>query len=143
MRDNGIDMPDPEFDGEGGVSISAQGGSGGPGPDDPEFHAAEEECQPIMQDARPDVDLDPEQQAEMQDQLVAVAECMRERGHDMPDPEVNGDGTVEMRVGGPGGPRGERPDEEFEQDLEECHEAAGVDPPSGGGGRTNDEEGEA
>lgn len=135
MRDNGVDMPDPEFDENGGVSMRAADPDTGEGPD-PEFEAADEACRPIMEDVLPDMEIDPKEQAEMQDQLVAVAECMRERGHDMPDPEVSTDGGVTMRVGGPDGGDG-RPDEEFEQDLSECHDEAGVEGPSGPGAGTS------
>jgi hypothetical protein len=130
MRDNGIDMPDPEFDGDGGGGIMINGGPDDEGPGE-ELEAAEEVCGPIIEDARPDMDLDPEEQAELQDQLVAVAECMRGRGHDMPDPEVSADGGVRMRAGGPG--EGGAPNEEFEQDIEECHEEAGMESPEGRG----------
>lgn len=140
MRDNGIDMPDPEFSGDGGVALGAPQGTAGP--DDAEFQAADEECQPILEEARPDIDIDPEEQAELQDQLVAVAECMRERGYDMPDPEVNADGGVQMRVGGPDGGGGP-PDEEFEQDLDECHDEAGIEGPEGPANSSSSDGGEA
>jgi hypothetical protein len=131
MRDNGIDMPDPEFNGEGGISLGV-GPDSGIDPESEEFQAAEEKCRPILDEARPDVQLSPEEQAEMQDELTAMAECMRARGHDMPDPQVADDGGVMIRseAGGAGGPGGGPPDEEFEQDMEECSEEAGM----GGGG---------
>jgi hypothetical protein len=43
MRDRGYDMPDPEFEGEGGVVF--RGGGPGLDADDPEQQAAAEECQ--------------------------------------------------------------------------------------------------
>lgn len=141
MRDNGIDMPDPEFNGEGGVSLG-MGPDGGIDPESEEYQAADEECGSILEEARPDVQLSPEEQAEMQDKLTAMAECMRARGHDMPDPQVADDGGVMIRSeapgagGGPGGP----PDEEFEQDMEECSEEAGMD---GGGLFSRSTDGEA
>jgi hypothetical protein len=144
MRDNGIDMPDPEFNGEGGVSLGL-GPDGGIDPESEEFKAAEEECQPILEEARPDVQLSPEEQAEMQDKLTAMAECMRARGHDMPDPQVADDGGVMIRseaeAAGPGGPGGGPPDEEFEQDMEECSEEAGMGD-RGGFSRSTDGEGD-
>jgi hypothetical protein len=138
MRDHGIDMQDPEFD---GGRVTMGGGPGqGPGPASDEYEAADEACRPLMEDARPEREpLDPEEQAERQDQLTAMAECMRDRGYDMPDPEVSADGGVIMR-GGPGGGgeggQGGRPDDEFAQDMEECQEEAGVDGPDGGPGLT-------
>ena len=44
MRDNGIDMPDPDFSG-GGVRIAIEGGPGGAnGPDSETFKAAQKAC---------------------------------------------------------------------------------------------------
>jgi hypothetical protein len=137
MRDHGVDMPDPEFSDDGGVRISAGPADGGEGgPDDEDFEAADEACQPIIDDAMPDMEIDPEQQAEMQDQLVEVAECMREKGYDMPDPEVDDKGRVTVRGGpgeGSGGPGAG--DEEFEQDMEDC----GGGPERIGGGDDDDD----
>jgi hypothetical protein len=144
MRDHGIDMPDPEFQEGGGVSIGFEPGSG-IDPESEEFKAAEEECQSILEEVRPDVQLSPEEQAEMQDRLVAMAECMRARGHDMPDPQVADDGGVRITRGPAGGgdeAAGEGPpDEEFEQDMEECSEEAGMDGGPGFNTRSSEDEG--
>jgi hypothetical protein len=133
MREHGVDMPDPEFEGEGGVLMQMPDGA-----NRDEVEAAEEECRPIMDEVAPEPEeIDPEQQAEMQDQLLEVAQCMREKGHDMPDPEVDENGRVTFGAGpGRGGEGGEGPDEEFEQDMEDCQEEAGMDMPRsrGGGG---------
>jgi hypothetical protein len=139
MRDNGIDMPDPEFDGNGGVSMGFDASSG-VDPESEEFKAADEECQPIIEEARPDIQLSPEEKAELQDRLVALAECMRARGHDMPDPEVADDGGVMISRGGPDSEQGGPPDEQFDQDMEECHEEAGIDGPGGGPRRNSNSE---
>ena len=45
------------------------------------------------------------QAADVQDQVLAFARCMREHGVDMPDPEVDAKGRVRMRVGGANTPR--------------------------------------
>jgi hypothetical protein len=52
MRDNGVDMPDPDFSG-GGVRIRAQGGGSrgagqGPNPDDPTFQKALKACRSLL-----------------------------------------------------------------------------------------------
>jgi len=142
MRDNGIDMPDPEFEEGGGVSIGIGSADGGIDPESEEFQAAEEECRPILEEARPDVQLSPEEQAEMQDRLVAMAECMRARGHDMPDPQVSEDGGVMIQNdAGPGTGDGP-PDEEFEKDMEECSEEAGMGGEGGVFSRSNEEDDE-
>jgi hypothetical protein len=132
MRDNGVDMPDPEFGDDGSVSIHAAPGQAGFAEESPDavFEAADEECSPIVEDARPEVDIDPEEQAEMQDRMIQVSQCMRDKGHDMPDPEFTDDGGVLMRGGAPG-EAGEGPDPEFEADLEACNEEAGIEGPGG------------
>jgi len=127
MRDHGIDMPDPEFSGEGGVQMSMPEGA-----DHDEVEAADEECHPIMEEAVPEGEaMDPEQQAEMQDQLLEVAQCMREQGYDMPDPEVDDSGRVTFGAGPGEGRRGAEPGEEFDQDMQDCQEQAGMDVPRG------------
>ena len=146
MRDNGVDMPDPQFDEDGGAQVGISPDSG-IDPESEDFQAAEEECRPIMEEVRPDMNLSPEEQAEMQDRLTAMAECMRERGHDMPDPQVDGDGGVRITRGGPGsgsggdGASGGPPDEEFEQDMEECSEDAGMGDGPGPSTRSSEDEG--
>ncbi len=42
MREHGIDMPDPEFSGDGGVTTKLE--KGRVDPEDPDFKAAQEEC---------------------------------------------------------------------------------------------------
>ncbi|HEX8803971.1 MAG TPA: hypothetical protein VF743_07250 [Acidimicrobiales bacterium] len=133
MRDHGIDMPDPEF-GDGGATVRMVGPAPGPdgGPSE-EFEAADEACHHIIEAVEPDIDLDPEEQAELQDRMVAFAECMRERGHDMPDPEVDGEGRVTMRAPRAMDSPGEGPDEDFERDAEACNDEAGMGEDGGPG----------
>ena len=144
MRDNGVDMPDPEISDE-GVRIRAGGPGDVGGPGDEEWDAANEECQPIMDEAMPELEIDPEEQAEMQDRLVEVAQCMRDRGYDMADPEVDENGRVTMSMGAPqdGGdvpPTG--PDDEQQQDMEECEDEAGMEGPGPVDGGSADDEGD-
>ena len=157
MRDHGVDMPDPEFDGDGGGGMVIQregpdGGTAGGGPDDEEFEAAQEACGEIMEEVRGEMpQLSPEEIAEMQDKLVAMAECMRGKGYDMPDPQVTGDGGVqiEMRGGGPdSGPAGEGDprNDQFQEDQEACNDEAGLENGPmgrrGGPGGGSDEDGD-
>jgi hypothetical protein len=131
---------------QGGPAGGEGGTTGGARPDSEEFEAADEECGEIMEEVRGDMpQLSPEEQAELQDKLVAMAQCMRDKGYDMPDPEVTGDGGVqiEMRGGGDGpqGAGGPRNDQ-MQQDQEECNEQAGMEggPLSGPGGSGDDPE---
>lgn len=132
MREHGIDMPDPEFDeGGGGVQIGGPGEPDGGGPSQEEFEAADEACSPIMEDVRPDIQLTPEEQAELQDEMVAVAQCMRDKGWNMPDPEVGEDGGVRVRVEDDDGTSGRAPTPENEEDhradMEACEDELGIE----------------
>ena len=109
MRDHGVDMPDPEFTADGGVIMRADGGGDAPeqgmsgGPGDPGFDEAQEACGSLIEGTVRDID--PEQQAEIQAQALAFAQCMREHGVEMPDPRFDADGRVSIMVGGPDSPR--------------------------------------
>ena len=94
MRDQGIDMPDPQFDG--GRVIQR-------GPDErvsPEkMRKADEACRKHMEDVEPP-ELSPEQQQEMKEGALAHAQCMREHGlENFPDPTFDEDGGAQIRIG--------------------------------------------
>lgn len=132
MREHGIDMPDPEFDGEGGgVMIGGRPAEPGTGPSEDEMAAAHEACQPIMDEVAPDIQLTPEEQAQMQDDMLAMADCMRGKGWDEPDPTVNEDGSVVVRGGPEDRTGGKAPtpenQEEHQADMEACNEELGID----------------
>jgi hypothetical protein len=57
MRAEGIDMPDPDFSGSGGM-FRFGGPNSGIDPDDPDFQAASEKCRPIMERALADAGLE-------------------------------------------------------------------------------------
>jgi hypothetical protein len=58
---------------------------------------------------------------EIQDAQLDFAECMREHGIDMPDPQVGEDGRTEVIIGGPDGGGGAAPDpEKMEAAQEAC-----------------------
>jgi hypothetical protein len=103
MRDHGVDMEDPQSTGPGGgggtggvvIRGDASGGSGdGPGGDD--FEAANEACEPIIEDviASRAQDLDPEEVERMQQQALEFAQCMRDNGVDMADPTFEDGGRM-------------------------------------------------
>ncbi|MBR8741109.1 hypothetical protein [Nocardiopsis sp. MG754419] len=75
MRDHGVDMPDPEPDG-GLVALPAVD------PEDEEMMAAVEECDALLP-----VDENAPSDEEVFEDNLRVAECMRENGVDVPDPE--------------------------------------------------------
>jgi len=132
MRENGIDMPDPEVSEGGGVRIGGPGGGGGGvDPNSEEFQAAQEECQPILDEAGGGQgQADPERVAEMRDRVAAMGDCMRSRGYEnFEDPVVDDNGGVRMTQNDPEMAE----DENFQTDLSECEEEAGMGGIGGGG----------
>ena len=139
MREHGVEMPDPEVRGGPG------GGSGFAitnqvnGPEEAEaFEAAQEACGDILDDAfgeRPK--LSPEEEAEMRDNMLAFAECMRDHGIDMPDPQFGSDEggfTIRAEAAPGGGGDGPGPDdEEFQEAQEACQGELGFEEGEGPG----------
>ena len=84
LRENGLDIPDPQFGPEGPrfadptVMASIDFRSSG-------FLDAMDACQQYLAALQPEID--PEQQAEQNEQLLEFAECMRREGIDFPDPD--------------------------------------------------------
>jgi hypothetical protein len=94
------------------------------GPGDPAFQEAQEACGPLMEGTIRDID--PEQQAEMQARALAFAECMREHGVEMPDPQFDENGGIGIMIGGPDGPRIDP--ETMQAAQEACGELMGPPP---------------
>jgi hypothetical protein len=101
MRDEGVDVPDPQVDADGNLTLGGGGaglggGCGGGGVDLEAIRDATEVCGDIPQGAfggeQPD-------QTEVQDTLLEFAQCMRENGYDMPDPDFSGDGGLTSAFG--------------------------------------------
>ena len=104
MRDNGVDMPDPEFDGNGGVGVRL----GGPNESVEDVEQAMQACREYAPNGgEPPGPPDPQ----MQERALKFAQCMRDNGvESFPDP----DGAM-MRIDGS---VGEDPD--FEAAQEKC-----------------------
>jgi hypothetical protein len=81
MRDNGIDLPDPEPDGNGGFDFGMAGAD--VDRTSPAFREAIQACRDKLPGGG-DLNLD---DPELQEQLRTFAQCMRDNGVDMPDPE--------------------------------------------------------
>lgn len=90
MREQGVEMPDTQT--EGGV-ISIGGGNA---VDFEAFEEAAAECEPILEAAFGEFELSPEQEAEMMDQELAFAQCMRDNGVDWPDPSGDNGTMIEL-----------------------------------------------
>jgi hypothetical protein len=118
MRENGIDMPDPKF--EGNRVTQRTGGPGNPvNPD--KMKAAEKACAKYRDAVKPP-EMSPEKAAEFKKGALANARCMRDHGIEMPDPTFNEDGGAEMRLG-----RGINPESaKFKKAAEACQDAGGI-----------------
>lgn len=92
MREHGVDVPDPVVEGD---RVTIRGGTGARRLDDVDsetFEKAREECGAPLGRGGGGPQLTPEQRQEMQDAMLEFANCMREHGVDMPDPEFSGEG---------------------------------------------------
>ena len=91
MRDEGIDFPDPTVAADGSVSLIPPGGAANLGfdPGSPEFESASDVCGPLIQGASflPTNDQDI---TEIEDNLLLFAECLRDLGFDVADPDLSG-----------------------------------------------------
>jgi hypothetical protein len=102
MRDNGVDMEDPTLDENGNFQMVRPSGGGEGGAFDPAdreaMQAASEACSQYLEGItqqfdRPDM-------TEMQDMLLEYAQCMRDNGVDMEDPDFTADEGGGMGTGG-------------------------------------------
>jgi hypothetical protein len=145
MRDHGVDMPDPQVTGDGGGRGGVAIEMNGEGRDMEAFEEADEACGHIIEDAfgTPE-EMSPEEEAEMRDNALAFAECMRDNGIDMPDPEFGEGGRgFTMKVGEPGS--FDPSDQDFQDAQEACQGELGFEEGRGpafrvGGGPAGDDE---
>jgi hypothetical protein len=93
FRAHGINVPDPSPGG------GPAGGGGGGGVfrslrnyPQAQVTAARQACQQYFAQAFPFLNLSPAQRAQIQQQLVKFAQCMRSHGVNVPDPTFNGGG---------------------------------------------------
>lgn len=109
MRENGVELPDPVPDGDGGFDFGVD--DAGVALDDPAFRTAIQACRDKLPGGGREYLDDPETQA----QLREFAQCMRDNGVDFPDPEPGG---------GFGGALAEldRNDPAFQQALDACRD---------------------
>jgi len=126
MRDNGIDMPDPQVDANGRMRITIGAGGGTGEIDRDQMQAAMESCRELMPGSGLGGPGGRELTPEDQDEMLAFTECMREHGVDMSDPQF-GEGGGFIR-GGPGasgddgGPAFDPNDTDFQAAQEACRE---------------------
>jgi hypothetical protein len=122
MREHGVDMPDPQFNGKG--MTMQLGGPGQSQPPKATMDAAQEACQKIMERVKPPA-MSKEDQAKAREAALKIAQCMREKGFDFPDPQFGEGGQIRQRVGGPGSdldPENPR----FQEAMTACSKSAGM-----------------
>ncbi len=134
IRAEGIDISDPEVGADGNVDLRSLFRQAEDGQfDREEMQAAldmcEEELAAVTVGFTRDFDL-----TEIQDQLVVWAQCMRDNGYDMDDPDLTNFGTPGQGGGPGGGPFGDidPADPDFVSASEACED---VQPGFGPGGR--------
>jgi hypothetical protein len=120
MRQHGVNVPDPKPGPDGGPGLVRVGGKGKDGPSPQVFERANAACRKYMQAAAPK--LSPAQQAELRDQALEFAQCMRSHGVDMPDPQV-GNGGLRITIRGGRGGNGPNPQSPAFKDAQEACKA--------------------
>ena len=87
MREHGVDMPDPESKDGGGVAIRIDGNV-----DEETMKKADEACKKFLPNGGEMRKPTPEEQDKMRKQ----AQCMRDKGYDMPDPDAEQPGALNL-----------------------------------------------
>lgn len=98
LRDEGLDAGDPTLNADGSVDLSSIR-TQDIDPSDPDVQAALESCGELLEGVTligEDID-----QTEFEDSILATAQCLRDAGFDVDDPDLSSIG-----VGGAGGQRG-------------------------------------
>jgi hypothetical protein len=124
MREHGIDVPDPQFDG-GGVRMTQ-----GKGVDPDKARAAEDACRHFQEEVKPPA-MSEEQQTEMRKRALANSKCMRDHGFNMPDPQFDDNGRVTMRIDRKSGI--DPNDPKFQDAAKACQKQSGMGAAFGSG----------
>jgi hypothetical protein len=115
MRDHGVDVPDPQFD---GGRVMQRGPDENASPQ--KVREAEEACRKYLDEIEPP-ELSEEEEQEFKEAALAHARCMREHGiENFPDPTFGEDGRAELRIGK--GTGIDPNDPEFEEAQEACRD---------------------
>lgn len=121
MRSHGVNIPDPKPGPDGGPGNIRVGGPGKDSIAPQAMQRADAACRKYLEAVAPK--LSPEQQAELRDQALKFAKCMRSHGVDMPDPQV-GNGGVRITIGGgPGSNGGLNPNSPAFKDAQDACKA--------------------
>src|SRR4051794_2830967 len=129
MRENGVDMPDPQA-GQHGIRLSPPEGVS-----PSKMRTADQACRKYLEAVKPP-EMSEAQEKEFRDAALANARCMREHGINFPDPTFGADGGAQIRIR-----RGSGIDPEsakFKAAQKAC-ESTMPKPPDGGEGGTDEE----
>lgn len=129
MRGEGVDLADPTVNADGSIELFQPAANNNIDPNDPEVTDAIEVCGDLIAGASflPGAGLD---QSELEDTLLGFAQCLRDLGFDVDDPDLSGG-----FAGGPAGIFGENfdPTDPANADaVQECQAAFGAGGPFGG-----------
>jgi hypothetical protein len=91
MREHGIDMPDPQFDGGRVMQKGPQKANRA------KVREAEKACASIRERVKPP-EISDEQKEEFKKQALEHAACMREQGIEFPDPVFDENGGAQIRI---------------------------------------------
>ena len=98
MRDHGFNIPDPELNADGSINWAPLKESID---QDPKYAAkskeAYEDCLPLLEGATFSKKESPEDEIELQDNLLMYAKCLRDNGIDVPDPDFSDEARKGMK----------------------------------------------
>lgn len=114
MREEGVDLPDPQVDEDGNPVIVMERGGSASMQDASEARGV---CGPNPGMGAGSSGMDP---SEMQDRALELAQCMRDNGYDMPDPDFGEGGGVIF-----GGGEVDADDPAFQDAMEQCDDIMG------------------
>lgn len=113
MRDNGVDMADPDPDDGGRIRLAIPKGV-----DPSKVEKATKACRSLS----PFGEKGPEMTPEQQEQMRAFVQCMRDNGVDMADPDFSNGGGI--KIGGPNSKI--KPDDpKFQKASQACRDKMG------------------
>lgn len=143
MRDNGVDFPDPVVEADGtvnfGLRLGRQSAQGAQAlaeiGRDPDLPAAREACQYLVEGIALGEGRSGFDQTELQDTLLEFAQCMRDNGVDMGDPDLSAFGPGSQRGAQPSRPFGgvDFSDADVAEAFEVCQEQVSLPGPGRGG----------
>ncbi len=134
MRDHGIDMPDPQMNSDGRAVFTAGQAAGDGAPlDKTKMDEAQQACQEHLDKVRSETPApDPAEMEARKQQMLDFAQCMRDHGVDMADPQFSTEGGgLSVSLGGPGT---DPNSPAWKEANETCSAQVGMEQPGGPGG---------